>query len=139
MSKYSFVYKENEYTIDSEKCGEFFNDEEKPVSGFDVEEAFRLLNEAKNMEFEMEYYQEACPECMAGVKEKRKFFKFFEAHFYIFTKNGKYVISDIDKEYNGKSYNKLSRAGKVDTSYIVSIIICAECMDYIVQVESCEV
>ncbi|MFH5796872.1 DUF3785 family protein, partial [Clostridium perfringens] len=83
------------------------------------------------------YYQEACPECLAGVKEKQKFFGFLEYHFYVFSKDGKYVISDIDKEYEGLSFNKLSRAGKVDDSYIVSIIICEHCGDYIVQIENC--
>ena len=128
-----------EYVLDSDKCSEFFNDEEKEVTGFSVEEAFRLVSEAENVEFAKEYYQEACPGCMAGVKEKQKFFAFYEYHFYIFTKDRKYIISDIDKEYKGNSFNKLSRAGKVDDSYIVSIIVCAECGEYIVQVENCEV
>ena len=88
-------------------------------------------------DFDMEYYQEACPECLAGVKEKQKFFGFLEYHFYILTKNGEYVISDISKEYEGLSFNKLSRKGKVDDSYIVSIIICEKCQDYIIQIENC--
>ena len=137
--EYKFNCDGREYVLDSDKCSEFFNDEEKEVTGFSVEEAFRLVSEAENVEFAKEYYQEACPDCMAGVKEKQKFFAFYEYHFYIFTKDGKYIISDIDKEYKGNSFNKLSRAGKVDNSYIVSIIVCAECGEYIVQVENCEV
>ena len=125
--EYKFNCDGREYVLDSDKCSEFFNDEEKEVTGFSVDEAFRLVSEAENVEFAKEYYQEACPDCMAGVKEKQKFFAFYEYHFYIFTKDGKYIISDIDKEYKGNSFNKLSRAGKVDDSYIVSIIVCAEC------------
>lgn len=139
MSKYIFKCDEKEYCIESDKCDELINDEEKPVEGFDVEEAFRLLNESDEIEFMSEYYQEACPACLDGVKEKQKFFKFFEAHYYIFTKDGKYIISDVDKAYKGQSFNKLSASGKVDDSYIVSFIICANCMDYIIQIENCEV
>ena len=82
---------------------------------------------------------EACPKCLAGVKEKEKFFPFLEYHFYIYTKDGKYVISTIDKDYKGKSFNKLYRANLVDDSYIVSIIVCKHCEDYIIQIENCEV
>ena len=76
---------------------------------------------------------------LKGIKEKEKFFPFLEYHFYIYTKDGKYVISTIDKDYEGKSFNKLSRAGLVDDSYIVSVIICKHCNDYIIQIENCEV
>ena len=55
----------------------------------------------------------------------------------MYTKNQEYVISDISKDYEGLSFNKLSRANKVDDSYIVSIIICKNCGDYIVQIENC--
>ena len=96
-----------------------------------------MLIEAYDVDFDIEYYQEACPECLAGVKEKQKFFGFLEYHFYILTKKGEYVISDISKEYKGLSFNKLSRQGKVDDSYIVSIIICEKCQDYIIQIENC--
>ena len=47
------------------------------------------------------------------------------------------IISDISKEYKGLSFNKLSRQGKVDDSYIVSIIMCEKCQDYIIQIENC--
>ncbi|HBG0494691.1 TPA: DUF3785 family protein, partial [Clostridioides difficile] len=48
-----------------------------------------------------------------------------------------YVISNISVDYKGLSFNKLSRANKVDNSYIVSVIICENCQDYIVQIENC--
>lgn len=137
--EYKFSYNDKEYVLESDKCGDFLNDEEKEVKGFSVEEAIRLVSEAEDVKFEKEYYQEACPNCLAGVKEKQKFFEFFEYHFYIFTKNCEYIISDIDRKYKGNSFNKLNRAKKVDDSYIVSIIVCAECGDYIVQIENCEV
>lgn len=137
MNNYKFKFREKEYELNENSCSGLINDEEKPVSNIDLDEVLRLLNQDENIDFDLEYYQEACPECLAGVKEKQKFFGFLEYHFYVFSKDDKYVISDIDKEYEGLSFNKLSRAGKVDDSYIVSIIICEYCGDYIVQIENC--
>ena len=137
MSEYKFNYEDTEYVLNANNCSELINDEEKPVKGITVDSILNMLNEADDVDFDIEYYQEACPECLAGVKEKQKFFGFLEYHFYIINKNGGYVISDISKEYKGLSFNKLSRQGKVDDSYIVSIIICEKCQDYIIQIENC--
>ena len=137
---YKFKHNEVEYILDKDNFDQLINDEEKPVKNIDVDTILNLLNESEEeINFDEEYYQEACPKCLAGVKEKEKFFPFLEYHFYIYTKNGEYVISTIDKDYKGKSFNKLSRANLVDDSYIVSIIMCKKCKDYIIQVENCEV
>lgn len=45
---------------------------------------YKYVNEADDVDFDIEYYQEACPECLAGVKEKQKFLV-FRVHFYILT------------------------------------------------------
>lgn len=137
MNEYKFNYEGKEYILSQKNCSDIINDEEKPVKGTSLDKILNILNESDDIDFDIEYYQEACPECLAGVKEKQKFFGFLEYHFYIFTKNGEYVISDIDKDYQGLSFNKLSRSGKVDDSYIVSIIVCENCQDYIVQIENC--
>ncbi|CEH33238.1 DUF3785 domain-containing protein [Romboutsia lituseburensis] len=137
MNEYKFNYEEKEYILSQKNCSDIINDEEKPVKGTSLDKILNILNESDDIDFDIEYYQEACPECLAGVKEKQKFFGFLEYHFYIFTKNGEYVISDIDNDYQGLSFNKLSRSGKVDDSYIVSIIVCENCQDYIVQIENC--
>ena len=134
---YKFNYNEKEYLLNNENCSGLINDEEKSVKGISIDKVLELLNKSKENDFDMEYYQEACPECLKGIKEKQKFFVFLEYHFYIFTKNQEYVISDIDKDYEGLSFNKLSRQGRVDDSYIVSIIICENCQDYIIQIENC--
>ncbi|MGL6104837.1 DUF3785 family protein [Romboutsia sp.] len=139
MSVYKFNYEDKEYILTEDNCSDLINDEEKPVKAINVSKIIDILNNADSIDFDIEYYQEACPECLAGVKEKQKFFGFLEYHFYIFTKNGEYVISDINKEYEGLSFNKLSKKDKVDDSYIVSIIVCEKCQDYIVQVENCVV
>ena len=137
MSSYKFNYEEKEYILSENNCSDLINDEEKPVSEIKVSNIIDILNKAENVDFDIEYYQEACPECLAGVKEKQKFFGFLEYHFYIFTKNSKYIISDISEDYKGLSFNKLSRENKVDDSYIVSIIMCEKCQDYIIQIENC--
>lgn len=137
MSVYKFNYNEKEYILSQESCSGLVNDDEKPVKGIEISDVIDLLNSSDKVDFDIEYYQEACPECLAGVKEKQKFFGFLEYHFYIFTKNGEYVISDISSDYQGLSFNKLSRQNKVDDSYIVSIIVCESCQDYIVQIENC--
>jgi len=137
MSLYKFNYEEKEYLLTADNCSDMINDEEKPVKGIKIENILEVLNDTMNVDFDIEYYKEACPECLAGVSEKQKFFGFLEYHFYIFTKDGEYVISDISKEYEGLSFNKLSRQGKVDDSYMVSIIACENCQDYIIQIENC--
>ena len=136
MSEYKFNYDEKEYILNEDNCSGLLNDEEKPVKNINLSNIIELLKQNDN-DFDVEYYQEACPECLAGVKEKEKFFPFLEYHFYIYTKNQEYVISDISKDYEGLSFNKLSRSNKVDDSYIVSIIICENCQDYIIQIENC--
>lgn len=137
MSLYKFTYEDEEYLLNQDNCSGLINDDEKPVKGITAFKILEILNNSQDIEFDMEYYQEACPECLAGVKEKQKFFGFLEYHFYIFTKKGEYVISDISEEYKGLSFNKLYKQNKVDDSYIVSIIVCEKCKDYVIQIENC--
>lgn len=137
---FKFKYDEKEYILNDENFDELINDDDKPVKDIDKDMIIELLNNSpEEIIFDEEFYIEACPKCLKGIKEKEKFFQFLESHFYIHTKEGKYVISTIDKDYQGKSFNKLSRANLVDDSYIVSIIICKHCNDYIIQMENCEV
>lgn len=137
MSSYKFEYEDKVYLLDESNCSGFINDEENPVKGIELKDILNLLSDCDEVDFDLEYYQEACPECLKGVKEKEKFFAFLEYHFYIFTKNGEYVISDIKSLGQGLSFNKLSRQNKVDDSYIVSTIVCKNCGDYIIQIENC--
>ena len=137
---FKFTFNQREYILNDENFDGLINDDEKPVENIDKDMIISLLNNSQeDIIFDEEFYVEACPKCLEGVKEKEKFFSFIEYHFYIYTKDGKYVISTIDKDYKGKSFNKLYRANIVDDSYIVSIIICKQCNDYIIQIENCEV
>lgn len=137
MSLYKFTYEYEEYVLNQDNCSGLINDDEKPVKGITSSKILEILNNSQDVEFDIEYYQEACPECLAGVKEKQKFFGFLEYHFYIFTKKDEYVISDISEDYKGLSFNKLYKQKKADDSYIVSIIVCEKCKDYIIQIENC--
>ncbi|MDU4860477.1 MAG: DUF3785 family protein [Terrisporobacter othiniensis] len=137
---FKFKYDEKEYILDDQNFDELINDDDKPVKDINKDLIIELLkNSPEEIIFGEEFYIEACPKCLKGIKEKEKFFPFLEYHFYIYTKEEKYVISTIEKDYEGKSFNKLSRSNLVDDSYIVSIIICKHCNDYIIQVENCEV
>lgn len=134
-----FVFDDKEYVLDEKQCIDFFNDDEKEVLDINLSKVLNLLNNYEFVDFDTQYYQEACKSCLNGVKEKQKFFEFLEYHFYIFTKNQKFVISDIQKSYENLSFNKLLKKNEVDDSYLVSIIVCKNCGDYIIQIENCEV
>ena len=136
MSNFELNYNDKKYLLNENNCSALINDEDKPVNCINISDILDILNSSDNVNFDVEYYQEACQECLTGVKEKQKFFGFLEYHFYIFTKKGEYIISDISQEYKGLSFNKLIRQNKVDDSYIVSIIICEYCNDYIIQIEN---
>ena len=134
-----FLFDTKEYNLEANKCSAFLNDDEKPVTGLDVYDVLNILENNDKVDFDRQYYQEACPKCLYGVKEKEKFFPFLEYYFYILTKNQKYVVSDISKEYEDLSFNKLYKKGEVDDSYIVCIIICEHCGEYLIQIENCAV
>ena len=75
-------------------------------------------------------------------KKKRKdkdYYEYLEFNFYMFTKDSKYIISNISKEYEGVTFNKLLREGIVDDSYIVTIIVCKNCGVYSVVIEEFEI
>ncbi|WP_297639201.1 DUF3785 family protein [uncultured Clostridium sp.] len=132
--EYKFKVEEKEYILNKENFLELINDEEAPVEGFSLEETIRLLNENKS-EFEKSYYSTSCEACDGNFKGKRNISEYVEAFFYIYTKDKKYIISNIDKSYEGKTYHRLEMLGEVDDSYIVSVIVCNNCGKYTVQIE----
>ncbi|SHH49451.1 DUF3785 family protein [Clostridium grantii] len=134
---YKFNYNDKEYELKKEKCQDFFNDEEKPVIGFEVEEVLEVLKSGENVKFDLEYYKEACEACYDGQRQKS--YKFLEYFFYVFTKDANYVTSSISNEYKDTSYNKLLKEKKVDNSYIVKVIVCENCGEFTVEVEECEI
>ena len=139
MTKYEFVYNGREYELVEDNFSYLLNDEENPVSGIDRQDILKLLSQTESAGFRIEYYDQPCENCLEGKKEKEKFFKFLEYHFFIFTKQGKYVISNISKEYADTSFNKLLKKGTVDNSYVVSIAVCLECGQYSIEIEQCDI
>jgi hypothetical protein len=115
------------------------NDEEKPITGIERETILELLSQQEVVDFDIEYYDQSCQNCLFGEKEKSKYFKFLEYHFFIYSKKGKYIVSSISKDYEDTTYSKLLKQGIVDNSYIVSVIVCVECGDYSIEIEQCEV
>ncbi len=139
MAEYTFNYMDKSFSLGEDNLTALVNDVERPVKGFDEKKVIELLNNYSEVDFEETYYEEPCEECKAGVKEKAKYFKFIEFHFYIFTKDEEYIISDISNEYENTSFNRLVNRGKVDDSYIVSVIVCEDCGSYSIELEQCPV
>lgn len=134
---YKFIFKDKEYDLIEEKCECFFNDEETPINNIEVSNILDLLNKAENINFGLEYYAEPCEVCLHGKEQRKKVFPFLECHFYIFTKDNNYITSSISNDYEENSYSGIYKKGKVDNSYIVSIMICENCGDYIIEIEQC--
>lgn len=139
MASCMFRYDDKEYMLEENNCDYFANDEEKPVAGISREDVLNLLKNCEEVDFGLEYYDQPCNNCFHGIKDKAKAFKFLEYHFYIFTRNNEYVISTISGEYVDTSFNKLFKRGKVDNSYIVSIMVCCNCGNYSIEIEECEI
>jgi hypothetical protein len=139
MENYKFVYNNKKYELGEENYCCIINDEEHPVTGIERSEVIELLQRQETIDFDIEYYDEPCQNCLSGVEEKNKYFKFLEYHFFIYTKKGKYIISSISEEYKGMTFNILLKKGIIDNSYIVSVLVCSECGDYSIQIEQCEV
>ena len=125
--EFTFKYYEKEYILNNDNLEYFENDEVNPLDDINEEKVIEILNNAENVEFSKAYFDLPCSKCKAGVEEKKKFFDFLELNFYIYAKDGKFVISTLDKKYEGLSYNKLQKSGKVNKSYIVIIDVCKNC------------
>lgn len=133
---FSFTFDEKEYNLSEDKLIYFFNED---VDDFDIDKLFKILNNSEKVKFGKAYYDGPCEDCKFGLDEKRKSFPFLEFNMFIYTKNGKFVISNIEKSYEGLTYNKLLREKKVDKSYLVNINVCKNCGNFAVEIEELEV
>ena len=136
--EYKFKFDEKEYLLNEEKLYCFFNDEENPINDDDEEKIIKILNNSEKVDFSKAYFNLACENCKSGVEEKKKFFFFLGYNFYILTKNGEFVISNIDSDYEGLTFDKLYNLGKVDNSYLVTINVCRHCGEYSIEIEEFE-
>ena len=136
--EYTFKFDEKEYILNDENLYCFFNDEENPINDVDDKKIIEILNKSEKVDFSKTYFNLACENCNTGVEEKKKFFDFLGYSFYIYTKDNNYVISNIEPEYEGLTFDRLYRLGKVDNSYLVTINVCKHCGEYSIEIEEFE-
>ena len=129
------IFNDKEYTINKDNLQDFFNDEINPIEDFNDDKALELI-EGVNLEFEKSYYSYPC-DCTTE-KSKDRTYAFIEAHFYIYTKDRKYVTNSAELEKTEQSLKALENSGKVDATYIASIIICPKCGEFNVEIEELE-
>lgn len=136
---YKFEFDKKEYELSEENLESFINDEEFELEEIDAKKVLNLLDSSNNVEFQKAYYEVCCQECRSGKEEKKKVFDFLEFYFYAYAKDGKFVTSSIDDDYDGKSFTRLYREGVVDSSYIVTVIVCKNCGNYSIEIEEFEI
>jgi len=136
MNSFKFCFNDKEYTLSEENLEYFQNDEETPVADIDADTVISLLNENNDAAFTTEYYDLPCSICKHGKVGKSKYYDYLEYHFYIFTKESKYVISSISKEYKENSLDNMLSSGTVEDSCLVSIAVCTNCGSYSIDLET---
>lgn len=137
--EFKFKYNEKEYILNEQNLEYFVNDEVNPIMDVNEEKIIEILNNSDKVDFSKAYFDLPCENCKTGLEEKKKFFDFLELNFYIYAKDRKFVISTLDKKYEGLSYNKLQKSGKVNQSYIVIIDVCKNCGNYSIEIEEFEI
>lgn len=137
--EFKFIFDDKEYSLREDNLEYFVNDEVNPINNIDEKKIIDILNNAEDVEFSKAFFDLPCENCKEGVSEKKKFFDFIGFNFYIYTKDNEYVVSTLDKEYEGLSFNRLQKSGKIDNSYIVIINVCKHCGNYSIEVEEFEV
>ena len=61
MSEYKFSFDEKKYLLNESNCSGLINDEDKPVKGINISHILEILNNNEDVDFDIDYYQEACP------------------------------------------------------------------------------
>lgn len=135
---YKFNFDEKEYILSEDNLYCFFNDEENPIDDIDESKILDILSKSSVVDFSKAYFNLACENCECGKEEKKKVFDFLSYNFYIFTKDGKYVISNIEPLYEGNTFDRLYSLGKVDNSYLATINVCKHCGEYSIEIEEFE-
>ena len=137
--QFKFKYNEKEYILNEQNLEYFVNDEVNPIMDVNEEKIIEILNNSDKVDFSKAYFDLPCENCKTGLEEKKKFFDFLGFNFYIYAKDRKYVVSTLDREYEGTSFNRLQKSGKVNESYIVIINVCKHCGSYSIEIEEFEV
>jgi len=136
MKNFKFKHKDKEFILSEDNLSYMESDEMKD---FTIEKVLEILEESKEkVEFDYEYYADNCEECKNSEPIDKKYYRFLEYHFYAFTKDEKYVISNISNDFESTTYSELYRTGKINDSYIVSIVICESCSKFTIEIEQCD-
>lgn len=133
-----FNVNNEEHILEEEKFGTFFNDEENPVRNISEDDILEIL-EGKELDFDKAYYSMPCENCNSEKSGEKKAYKFFEYHFYLYTKDGEVITNSLDIKGENTSFNRLQKAGEVDNSYIVTIMVCCDCGDFGIEIEEFEI
>lgn len=132
---YTFTYNDKSFELNGSSCSFFMNDEEKPVQGIELVGILEEMTKSDMVDFHKEYYDQACEGCHKNRQEGGKYFEFLEFHFYLFSKEQQFVMSNLSADYAKKSLPDLLNEGILDGSYIVSVNVCENCGDYTVDLE----
>lgn len=127
---YTLKYGEQVYIFDEDHSEGVFNDDLMPINAIDHGIVSNWLVHMPNDGFELEYFEDDCEVCPPKPRGKKKLVPYLEGHFYVFTKKGEPVITSIDPSFVQGSYDELLALGKVDQSYILSVIVCPVCGSY---------
>ena len=110
--QFKFKYNEKEYILNEQNLEYFVNDEVNPIMDVNEEKIIEILNNSDKVDFSKAYFDLPCENCKTGLEEKKKFFDFLGFNFYIYAKDRKYVVSTLDREYEGMSFNRLQKKWK---------------------------
>ncbi|MFR1707674.1 MAG: DUF3785 family protein [Clostridium sp.] len=136
MKNFKFKHNGEEFILSEDNLSYMEGDE---IKDFDIEKVLEILEEGKEkIEFDYEYYADNCDECGNSESIDKKCYRFLEYHFYIFTKEEKYIMSNISNDFESTTYSQLERDERIDESYIVSVIVCESCKRFTVEIEQCD-
>lgn len=135
---YKFTFDEKTYELTVDNCEELIMDEEYEIEDLKIENILEIISNSENVSFTREYYSDACSNCESNGSSKNKYYEFLGYSFYIFTKNNKYIISNISNDYEANSFGRLYRSGIVDNSFVLNIIFCDKCNKYTIEIEQCD-
>ena len=81
MKNYKFVYNNKEYELGEENCSYIINDEEHPVIGIERDNIIELLCQQEMVDFDIEYYDQPCQNCLDRKKKKASISNFLNITF----------------------------------------------------------
>lgn len=135
MENFKFNFNNREYILGEDNLEYFEFLDEAIVNGFDSSTLLSLINNGSVIDFTKEYYDAPCENCLFKDNPK-KIYSFLEYHFYIFTKDGDYILSSLSEGYEESTLEYSLKSKTINDSFLVSIAVCPNCGNYSVEIES---